>query len=305
MNWFYIALIPPIFWAISVHIDKYLVTKYFKGGGIGALIIFSSLIGLFILPFILVFNPQLFIKPSLILFIILNGFLYLLATLPYLYALQKDEASVAGPIFQLIPVFSYFLAYFLLNETLTASQIFGGLLIVTGAVVLSLGLSEYKKIHLKKDVFILMFLSSFLFALNFLFFKYFAIDSSFWITSFWEYVGFVIFGIFLFLFVKSYRSEFINVIKKNRVAVLSINGANEIINIIGKITFNFASLLAPITLTWVITGFQPFFLLIFGIILTVFFPHISKEKIGRKHLTQKIIAILFMFVGAYFLNLSK
>jgi len=305
MTWFYIALIPPALWAATNHIDKYLVSKYFKGGGIGALMIFSSIIGLFILPFILIIHPHLLIQPSIILLIILNGFLYLLATLPYLYALNKDEASVAAPIFQLIPVFSFFLAWFLLKETLTISQILGGVLILAGAIVIAIGLSEKgKKAHLKKGVFLLMLLSSFLYALNFLFFKYFAIQSTFWTTSFWEYVGFVIFGIILFVFIKPYRLEFINVMRKNRVAVLSINGINEVLNIIGKLSFNFASLLAPITLTWIIDGFQPFFILLFGVLLTVFFPHISKEKIVGKHMAQKVIAIFIMFVGAYILNLK-
>ena len=92
--------------------------------------------------------------------------------------------------------------------------------------------------------------------------------------------------------------------RKNKVTVLTLNGINEIVNIIAKLSFNFASLLAPITLTWIVNGFQPFFVFAYGVILTVFFPHISQEKIGGKHLAQKLIAIIVMFVGVYFLNLN-
>lgn len=38
MNWFLIALIPPTVWAATHHFDKYLLSKYFKGGGVGALL---------------------------------------------------------------------------------------------------------------------------------------------------------------------------------------------------------------------------------------------------------------------------
>lgn len=302
MNWFLIALIPPALWSATNHIDKYLVSKFFKGAGVGALMVFSSLIGLFLLPFIAFLHPEVLAFSSKSILIALNGFLYILAVLPYFYALQKDEASICVPLFQLVPVFSYVLAYLVLGETLNNNQLLGGLLIVFGAIGISLDLSDGKKVKFKREVFWLMTLSSLIFALNFLFFKYFAIQSSFWFTSFWEYVGFAVFAFLLMVFVKSYREQFINVMKTNRIVVLSLNGVNEIVNIIAKVSFNYASLLTPITVTWIVNGFQPFFVFAYGVILTLLFPRIVKEDIGRKSLFQKILAILVMFAGTYFLN---
>jgi len=303
MNWFFIGLLPPALWSVTNHIDKYLLGRYFKGGGVGALMVFSSLIGLLLLPIIAIWHPEVLSFSQNSILIAINGFLYILAVLPYFYALQKDEASIAVPLFQLIPVFSYVLAYFVLSETLTNFQMFGGLLIVLGAIGISLDLNEGKKIRFKKEVFWLMMLSSLIFALNFLFFKYFAIQSSFWYTSFWEYVGFAVFAFLLMVFVKSYRKQFIEVMKKNRVAVLSLNGINEVINIIAKVSFNFASLLAPITMIWIVNGLQPFFVFGYGVILTLFFPQVSQESLVKKHLFQKIIAIVVMFAGTYLINL--
>lgn len=302
MNWFLIALIPPALWSATNHLDKYLIGKFFKGGGAGVLMVFSSLIGLFLLPFIAFLHPEVLVFSTKSILIAVNGFLYILAVLPYFYALDKDEASICVPLFQFVPVFSYVLAYFVLGETLSNNQLFGGLLIVVGAIGISLDLSDGKKVKFKREVFWLMTLSSLIFALNFLFFKYFAIQSSFWFTSFWEYVGFAVFAFLLMVFVKSYRGQFITVMKTNRVIVLSINGANEIINIIAKVSFNFASLLTPITITWIVNGFQPLFVFGYGVILTLLFPKIVKEDIGRKSLTQKMLAILVMFIGMYFLN---
>ncbi|RJR28300.1 hypothetical protein C4564_05745 [Candidatus Microgenomates bacterium] len=303
MNWFLIALLPPALWSITNHIDKYLLGRYFKGGGVGALMVFSSLIGLLLLPIIAVWHPEVLAFSQTSILIAVNGFLYILAVLPYFYALQKDEASIAVPLFQLIPVFSYVLAYFVLGETLTNNQLMGGLLIVLGAIGMTLDLNDGKKIKFKKEVFWLMMLSSLIFALNFLFFKFFAIQSSFWFTSFWEYVGFAVFAFLLMVFVKPYRKEFVSVMSKNRVAVLSLNGVNEIINIIAKVSFNFASLLTPITLTWIVNGFQPLFVFGYGVILTLFFPNISKESLLKKHLAQKLISIAIMFAGTYLLNI--
>ena len=266
--------------------------------------VFSSVIGLFLLPLIAFLHPEVLGFSLSNILIIVNGFLYILAVLPYFYALQKDEASICVPLFQLTSIFSYVLSYLVLGETLNNYQLLGGFLVIIGAVGISLDLTDRKKIKFKKEVFWLMALSSLIFSLNFLFFKYFAIQSSFWFTSFWEYVGFAIFAILLMLFVKSYRAQFIIVLKTNRAAVLGINGINELVNIIAKIAFNMASLLTPITLVWIVNGLQPFFVFLYGVILTIFFPKISQENIARKALFQKLFAILIMFFGTYLIQKS-
>ncbi len=303
MNWLLIASIAPALWAITNYIDKHLISRYFKGDGIGALVIFSSLIGILVLPFILIIHPAVFaVKPVFALLIVVNGFLYVLGLLPYYHALKEDEVSIVVPLFQTIPVFSYILALVVLREVLTGIQIFASLLIIAGAVALSLDLDKGKP-ELKQKVFWLMLLASFLVALNGLVFKFVAIKEGFWTTSFWEYIGFAILSVILLVFIGSYRRQFLSVIKLNRVPVLTWNTINETLNIIAKIIMNLATLLAPLALAWVINGFQPFFVLIFGIIITLFFPYLAKESLAKKHIAQRLVAIMIMFIGVYLLNI--
>jgi len=221
--------------------------------------------------------------------------------LPYLYALEKDEASIVVPLFQTVPVFSYILALIVLNEVLTVYQIIASILVIIGAIGLSLDLDN--RYRLKKKVFSLMLFSSFLVALNGLIFKFVAIREDFWTTSFWEYIGFSILAFMLLVFIKSYRKQFLAVIKVNRVPVISLNALNEVLNIIGKIVMNFATLLAPLALVWVVNGFQPFFVLLIGIFITLFFSRLGKESLKRQHIVQKIVAIAVMFAGVYLLNI--
>jgi hypothetical protein len=61
-------------------------------------------------------------------------------------------------------------------------------------------------------------------------------------------------------------------------------------------------MLAPIALVLLAESFQPIFVLAIGIFLTVFFPHISKEKIQAKHLWQRMIAIGITGGGTYLLS---
>ncbi len=303
MNWIFFALIPPILWSISIHLDKYLLTKYFKSGGIGTLTIFSSLIGLFISFIILAIHPEvLSVNIAHGFFMFLNGILYVIALLPYFIALKKDEASITTPIFQFIPVFAFLLDWMFLDEILKINQIIGGIVIVAGAILISINLSSNTTKKIKKEVILLMSLSSFLFALNFLIFKLLALEASFWTTAFYEYLGWIATGLFLLIFFKKFRDDFFYVLRSNSINALSINGINEIINIIAKLSFNFASLLAPLTLTWIINGLEPFFIFIFGVLLTLFFPKFSKENITRNVLIQKVVSIIIMFIGLYILN---
>jgi uncharacterized membrane protein len=99
MNWFLIALLPPALWSVTNHFDKYLLSRYFKGGGVGALMVFSSIIGVFLLPIIAFLHPEVLQFNLINILIAINGFLYTLSVLPYFYALQKDEASICVPLF--------------------------------------------------------------------------------------------------------------------------------------------------------------------------------------------------------------
>lgn len=54
---------------------------------------------------------------------------------------------------------------------------------------------------------------------------------------------------------------------------------------------DYATLLAPITLVMTLNGYQPVFVFLLGILLTLFLPSLVKEKIKPIHLLHKGIAI--------------
>lgn len=295
-------MVGPALWSVSNHLDKYLISKYFKSAGVGSLIIFSSLFGIFVLPFILLIEPNVLrIQPYHIFILWLNSLLYVLGIIAYLYALRKDEASIVVPMFQMIPVFGYVVAYFILGETLNTKQILASLLIIVAAVALSLDLSGTKP-KIKTIVLLLMVLSSFLISIGGVLFKLAALEATFWISTFWSYVGLASIGVFLYAFITSYREQFLFVMQSNKIPVIGLNSFNEIINAGASLATSFASLLVPITLVWVVNDFQPFFVFVYGVILTLFFPRLGTESLIKRHVIQKVLAIIVMFVGTYILN---
>ncbi len=300
MNWFLIALIGPAIWALVNHIDKYIISKYFIGRGVGSLVLFTSISGLIISFFIFLFGfGHIFINPANALIIGINGALLVAAFIPYLYALENEEASWASSLYQLIPVFGYMISLIFLHEQLTSPQLFASLLVMIGAVFISLNFSQ--KIKFKAKPFLLMVLSSFMIAVNALVFKIIALEGTFWGTAFWEYIGGGIFGLLLFTLIPLYRKQFIATVQRGKKAVLTINFVSELMNIGAKLAVNFASLLAPLALVWVVNGFQPLIVFIYGIIITIFIPRLGKEDISKKTIIQKLFAMAIMFVGIYFL----
>ena len=107
MSWLVFAFSGPVLWAISVHLDKYLVDRYFQDSNVAVLLVFTALMGVLLLPFIAVFRPDALTLPFRATAVMtLSGLLYMGAMYFYLQALQSEEASVVAPFFQTSPLFA-------------------------------------------------------------------------------------------------------------------------------------------------------------------------------------------------------
>jgi drug/metabolite transporter (DMT)-like permease len=298
---FLIALAAPFLWAIVNHADKFLLSKYFKSGGVGGLMIFSTLFSVVLLPLIYLMDSNVLsidIQGALVL--MLAGALNAISILLYLYALNDDEASVVVPFMQLVPLFSFIFGYILLGDTLTQVQIVGGLIILMGTLILSFGMGDNKKIRFKWKVSLLMIAHSVLFALYGTLFKLISLNDGFWSGAFWEAIGLILVGIVLFC-IPSYRGQFFSVFKQNSKPIIGINVVSEILTIAGNWLTAYATLLAPIALITLVSGYQPIFVFIIGIAITLLAPKLVKEKINRGALLHKGIAIALIIFGTYWL----
>jgi drug/metabolite transporter (DMT)-like permease len=301
MNWFFLALVAPLLWSGGFFIDKYLVSRLFKRSGIGVPSFISSVIGFLLLPVILIFDRSvLAVSPWSIILLLASGVIYQIALLPYFLSLQKEDTSLVIPYFQSVPVFSYFLGLLFLGEQLSKMQIIASLFVILASVGISFDFRRGQK-KFRSDIFGLMMLSSFLFALNSFIFKFVAIKDEFWTTSFWEYSGFTLYGLSLLL-IPSLRRRIFQAFHKHKLLAFTINGVNELLNIAAKMIFNFASLLAPLALIWVANSTQPLFTLFLGVILTLSLPKIFKENLSWRIFLEKLAFIIIMGLGIYLLN---
>lgn len=303
MSWFFIALINPLAHATVNHLDKYIISKYFKGDSVGALIIFSALFAVVALPVLWIIDSTVFkvTDYKIAILLMVNGALLVTAIIFYLYALKDNEASFVAPFFQLVPVFAFFLGYFFLGEVLTQNQVFATILLITGALIFSLDFTG-KSGRINWKLLFYMFCSSLLYAANAVIFKTIAIDQGFTHSLFWDMTGKFIFGVILFVFVASYREQFISIIKNNGFYPVFLNSLNEIIALIGEIALIYAVLLAPVALVQAVGGLQPAFVFVLGLLITLLFPKFGEESLKIKILSQKIIGIAVIVFGFYFIS---
>ena len=296
----------PVLWAISVHVDKYLVERFFKQSDVAVLLLFTAFVGVLLLPFIWWFEPSVTAPGAgSIALIVLSGVLYMGAMLLYLQALQAEEASVVAPFFQASPLFGYGLAYLVLGETLSARQMAGGVLIVVGALIVSLRFAPSmpapaggggKAGGFKARLAALMLACGFALALSGLIFKIFAIEVEFWTTTFWMFVGEALFGCAL-LMIPAYRRQFTVILRANTVALLSINGSNELINLGGGLGNRYALMFAPLSLVQAIGSTTTLFVFAFGVILSLLWPSLGRENLSGRDLMQKGIAAALVAIG--------
>jgi drug/metabolite transporter (DMT)-like permease len=302
MNWFFIALAAPFLWAFVNISDQYLVAKYsVNRRGSGGLVLFSSLIGIFVAGIILIFVKDVFDISLLDKFLlILTGGISIIWIIFYLFALEIESVSTVVSWFLSVPIFGYILGYIFLGEILSTKQLLGSLIILSGVFLVSMDFREQKKKFKWESVFY-MLIACLLIAVIGVIFKYVTVENNFWVSSFWEYAGLGFFGILLFLFVPKYRNEFMIMNKNGGLKIITLNTASEILTIIGNLLTNYAILLAPVAMVYLVGSFQPAILLFLTLFSTKFFPHIVKEDTSKKVLIPKIISIIIITLGSVIL----
>ena len=305
-SWFLYAIIAPFLWAVVNIADQYLIAKYSdreKERSSGGLVIFSSLIGLLIAGIIFIFTDGLFSIPSLdIALLFLAGLLTVVWIVLYLFTLEIEEVSRVVPWFLTIPVFGYILGSIFLGETLSLRQVVGAILVFVGLIVISINWTE-TRVRIKHKPMLYMLLVSLTVAVSGIIFKYVTVEDSFWISSFWEYVGLGTTGVFIFLCMPKQRREFIHMNKAGGVRIFLVNVISEFTSVSGNLLTNFALVLAPATLVFIVGSFQPAFVLLLTIIGTYMFPKIMKEDMSWQVLYPKIVAVIVMVIGSAILFL--
>ena len=323
MSWLFLTIFSYLLLAIVSLGDKFVVDKILKDSRV-----YVFIVGI-LSAIIFVIAPWFLQWPGLFLFLIniIAGALFIFALWTMYEALRLGEASrVVVVIGSIIPVFTIIFSLLFFKENFTTSQWMGVIFLLIGMITMSFIVSRKKRwsIFLKRTLSIFSggynkrwiffsILSAFIYSLFFITTKYAYNHQEFLSSFIWIRLGGLLVAL-LFLIDKDSRKIIFKSFKKKsllkRANLIKKKEPNKLFIIfnqfLGSIAFllqNYAVYLGPVAIINALQGVQYAFLLFLGIFLTIFFPKLLQEDISKKTLIKKIISIILVGIGLYFISI--
>ena len=294
MDWIFLSLLAPLFWASSNFVDKYILGKYTKG--ISDFVFFSTITSwlFFAVMFPFVGTPELSIY-SLI--PIATGMILVYSYGFYGKALEQGDTSSLVILFKLIPVVTVILAFAFLGQTLSSNELVGFVIVLAGATIISF--EKTKGIFIKG--FGMILIAILMWSVMTLFVDYGLTKMSFWDYFMLDNLGSALAELTMFI-IPSIRRQVIEGIKTAQLGKYIWFSWNNVLDFLGQMSIKKALAIAPSAgLVTVVMQVQSFYAIIIGVLLTLFIPHIIKEDISTNTLIKKIVGAVIMFSGIYIL----
>lgn len=291
----WIAIFAYLLFAINGIVDKFLLTKAVRHP-----IAYAFYIGI-TGPLTLILAPfglQL-VSPADFIVALVGGSCFVLA-LYFLYvATQATSISRLLPIEGgLVPVFTLFLAFGVLGETLTQNQLMAFVFLVVGAVLISFK-HDAKGWHPKALGNALV--AAFLFALSFTLTKYIFDQTNFVSGLIWTRIGFFLTSL-CFLLPRRSRRYIFNAPKQTTRGNEFLYYGARISGGVGGFLQNYAIAIGSVIIVNALQGVQYAFLLLLTLVLSKYYPRILREQYGSGILVQKIVAMVLITSGLVILT---
>ncbi len=309
MSWILVALLAYFFLAVANLFDKFLVDNVLPSSKAYAFI--ACLLGGVVVlaaPWLLQWPGFFWLGVNL-----LTGGVFAVALWLLYEALRRGEASrVLVIVGGLTPVFSIALSLVFFKERFSSSQWLGISALLVGVLIIALLPQQrsflsrvMSKLKLSQNIksggLILAVFSALSYAVYFVVAKYGYSAQPFTSAFIWNRIGAALF-VLLFLIRSSDRRQIMEAFKKkdpNKNKFLVV--FNQLLGSAGFILQNYAVFLGSVSLVNALQGVQYGFLLFISSVLAILSPRLLKETFSWKIFLQKLLAILIIGFGLYFI----
>ncbi len=294
-------MISPLLWAMCNHIDKIVLDRYFREGGVGTLIIVSALASVIATPFLYLIDPSVLdVHRGSFGIIVITAVLDVILLWAYLNAMQRDDSSRVIVYYQLVPIFGILAGWVFLGEVIAADQ-----LLAMGIVIFGTGIVSFENIEgrfrFKGRTVGFMLLACACWAAELAIFKVVALEENPWRSLFWKHIVLMVLGVLIYLAIPRYRASFNLAMRTNSVPLLSANLLNEVLYMLGTVSYGIAATLAPVALVLLTETFQSIFVFVMAIVLARFAPRLATESVDRSRIALKGVAICITGFGTWLL----
>lgn len=303
MNWLLITLVAYFLNAVAMVIDKTILKQKINNPFVYTFYVaaLGTLFVIFALPIAYFLSLEL-IWPGWQQFYIslMAGGAFSIGLI-FMYAiLKKEDASRVVPIIGgLTPVFVVILAHLLINETLSTHQLLAFVLIIIGTFLISLELKR-SGWQIKKIIWISI-ISALFFGLSYVLTKHVYNHQPFVSGFIWTRLGALLLAVLPMLYAPNLhdllhapKNQGLQQAKWRFLFGQSCGGASAVL-------IQYAISIASVSLVQALQGTQYAFVFLIALVSSYYFPHFLKEKINRSVIVQKVLAILLITLGIYFI----
>ena len=300
MNWANTAILSTAIHAIVNVINGHLLSTRLSGLRtfmlpVGIIQLIFSLILFFLFPL-----PEgVGVLPIIV--AIVGALIRTIGGLNMLHFLQREDVSRVMPIVYTYPVFVAIMAVPLLGETLSYLQWLAIIIVVAGAIVVSLEKSPSASAGSLGRPFLLLFVTSLLSAVSDIFHKYALTYLSFW--NVYSLSFFSLSGVFLAV---ALRPSTIKKLRdmKQRNSAMALIVFNETLALLAIVLAFWAMARGPISLVSTIGAARPLFVAIYSIILGFILPRFLIRRISGRVMALRLIAIAMIAGGVSIIYLT-
>lgn len=296
MTWLFLSIAGYFSNAVSTLADKILLNRLISHPAAYAFFVsLFSLCALLLAPF-----GWSLPTPAVFWMSMVAGILFTFALLFFFTALQAGEASRIDPMVGgLSPVFVFILAWLILAEALSASQIAAFFIILAGGFLIS-RTGGVKRGPISKKVILISIAAAFLFALSHVLTKWVYVHHSFVSGLVWRSIGSFA-GSMILLAIPHYRREIIDSLKRSRTKTGILFIAGQLFAAGSFILINYAFSRGSIALVNALAGTQYLFLFFMILPLSKKYQHILEETVTPAVIRQKIMGLIFISAGIFVL----
>lgn len=298
-SWIFFALLAPFLWALSNVLDgtlrkthiksDYALTWFFAMSRLPFVIVFFWLAGI-VIP-----------DTTAVLLLFIGGLLWTIPFSLYFRAMESEEPSRIALLLQFTPLFTLLIASIALQEKLTSFQGIAFAFLVIGGALASVKRLEKKWTFSK--AFFLIALATLLWALSDILFKKYEVvfDQFFSAFAIYFFGSFVV-SLFMFLHNKG-RQNITQHFSKLPFRVWVMLLFSMFAGIGGSASFAYALTLGKASLTSVMIGIQPLFVLLLSLVLSLFMKEIYREDLHLRALIFKGFSFVCILLGLIFLQI--
>ena len=301
MSWLIFVAAAVLFDSARIYADNYSSDVYFKGrGAVSQKLFFTYALGLVgvVLLAVTGFDFAGLTVQGVTLFL-LSGFLSSIAGIPYYRALELDNSTNLGIFIQLAPILYLVLGWLFLGDTISPLQLVAFLIILSAPLLIFFTTGKRSRLVKLRAI-----ACAFLYVLiaviaNLIFVKENSTDVNFVTEMALLFLGKSLGNFFIILVKPSWRRRFQSVVKSSKKKVFRPLLSSLAFSLVKDFAYRAALVLAPTAAiaSAISDSSEPIVIFFMGILLTLLWPKLGREKLSRKSILVHLIATILVVVG--------